>query len=347
VTTGEIILIAAIVLVPAILLWALFLWRANRATKPELVLGIPHSMRPGQPDEVLEGPRIERLQLGGLLTVLVLVGFMVAYWLPEAERQESFTERFSEESIERGKLIFSVAPILEEDADPQEFKAQEKALALGQGCANCHGGINEDDPSLSAAGGFASPKFEDPVTGKTINNYAAPPLQTVFQRWDEEVIRFTIERGRPGTPMPAWGVDYGGSMTTQMVDDVMAWLQTLPGNQTGPEISEDCQKPTGSTMMSCGQEIFEARCAVCHGPQGQGKDESGESEETAWFQGMALWKGKVKHLTKAQHITTVTNGRRFAFMPPHGEAPSQGIPIPPYPLTEEQIEAVVTYERSL
>jgi hypothetical protein len=46
-------------------------------------------------------------------------------------------------------------------------------------------------------------------------------------------------------------------------------------------------------------------------------------------------------------LTTVRNGRRFAFMPPFAEAPTQGIPAPTYPLTDKQIQAVVTYERSL
>jgi mono/diheme cytochrome c family protein len=173
---------------------------------------------------------------------------------------------------------------------------------------------------------FVPPGETEPVS------YQAPPLNNVFQRWDEEVIRFTIERGRPGTPMPAWGVQYGGSMTTQMVDDVITWLKTLEGNQNGPpELAKD----------ATGQEIFEARCALCHGDNASGK------EDVLWHQGMALWKGDVKHLTEQQHLATIRNGRRFAFMPPFAEAPSQGVPVPTYPLTDEQIEAVMAYERTL
>lgn len=111
--------------------------------------------------------------------------------------------------------------------------------------------------------------------------------------------------------------------------------------------------------MTCGKEIFEARCAVCHGEQGQGKEAPGTDatldinnsgpDETSdpWFQGMPLWQGDVQHLDFDQHVTTVRNGRRFAFMPAWAEVPAQGIPAPPFPLTDEQILAVVTYERSL
>jgi mono/diheme cytochrome c family protein len=155
----------------------------------------------------------------------------------------------------------------------------------------------------------------------------------VFTRWDEDMVRFTIERGRPGTPMPAWSVEFGGPMTTQMIDDVIAWLHSLPENNQPPaELASD----------ATGKEIFEARCAVCHGPKGQGKE-----DPTGWYQGMALWKGDVKHLTKTQHLDAILGIRRWGFMPAFAEAPPQNIPVPPYPLTQKQIEAVMAYERTL
>ena len=357
-TTTQALTVALVVLVPAALLWAIFISRAGGlGARRRPRLGIPHALRPGQPDEVLEGPRLERMLVWGLLSALALAIFIPAYWLPEAQRQAAFQERFDHEAVERGELIFQAAPPLKEDASAAEFKEEEKAISLGQSCANCHGG--------DASGGLANPPHKDPVTGQTVA-YRAPPLNNVFTRWDEEIVKFTIERGRPGTPMPAWGVEYGGSMTEQMITDVIAWLKTLPENQEPPPpISEGCEKPTTAQRMSCGQEIFEARCAVCHGDLGQGKEAAGTdpsldfnrsdslegpgSDETSdpWYQGMALWKGDVKHLPRSLHIQTVGTGRRFWFMPPFSEAPAQGVPPPPYPLTDEQILAVVTYERSL
>jgi len=67
----------------------------------------------------------------------------------------------------------------------------------------------------------------------------------------------------------------------------------------------------------------------------------------SWYQGMALWKGDVGHLSEELHFTTIMNGRRFAFMPTWGEAPAQGIVPPTYPLSDAQIRAVMAYERSL
>ncbi len=327
--TGQVLVVALAIIVPAALLWGVFLARSGRTKKPSVMLGIPHAMRPAQPDERLEGPRLERIMVWGLLATLATAVFIPAYWLPETQRQTSFTERFAEEAVERGELIFSAPPELPEETDAQAFKAVERRIALGQGCETCHG----------AEGVGGSAPFTDPETGKSVT-YTAPPLNNVFQRWDEEVISFTIERGRPGTDMPAWGVLYGGPMTEQMVSDVIAYLQSI---QIEPEpLPEDCAQPEGKDIVGCGQQIFEARCAVCHGPEGQGKEEG-----KVWYQGAALWKGDVRHLSESQHITTVKNGRRYAFMPAFSEAPAQGIPVPPDPLTDPQIEAVVAYERTL
>jgi cbb3-type cytochrome c oxidase subunit III len=320
----DVLLVAAIVLVPIALMWAVFLARSGRPGAPARAkIGIPQAMRPGEPDEVLEGPRLERIQTWGLIATLATAVFIPAYWLPEVDRQEHFQERFQEEAEHRGMLIYSQAPELDEDADAVSFKEIEEAIQLGQNCAFCHGG--------NLAGGPVPTGYVDPLTGEEVE-YNAPSLDDVFQRWDEEVIRFTIERGRPGTPMPAWGVEYGGPMNEQAVSDVIAYFKTFPGNNEPPELAAD----------ATGEEIFQARCAVCHGPNGEGKE-----GDSIWYQGMALWQGDAAALDESVHYQTIVNGRRFAFMPAFGEAPAQGVPIPTYPLTEEQIRAVMEYERSL
>jgi mono/diheme cytochrome c family protein len=325
-SSNEALTIALVILVPAALLWAIFLVRSGRPGRPlRPRLGIPQALRPGEPDEVLEGRRLERLQTWGLISTVVLAIFIPAYWLPEADKQTAYADKFAEASVARGKVIYQPAATLPEgQLDPREFKEIEKSVALGMGCANCHG---------PEAEGFTN-QYKDPSTGKTVI-YQVPPLNNVFQRWDDEIVRFTIERGRPGTDMPTWGVEYGGPMTSQSVDDVMAYLHSLPGNQPGAAepLAEDAS----------GAEIFAARCAVCHGPKGQGKEEPG-----VYYPGKALWNGAVEaSLTPGLHRQTIVNGRRFAFMPQWGETPAQGIPAPPNPLTNAQINAVMKYERSL
>ena len=359
--TSDLWLISLIVIVPALALWGIFIARTGRPGKPRFTLGIPRAMRPGQPDDVLEGPRLERVMVGGVVATVALAVFVPLYWLPETQRQENYQEHQDELAVENGQVIFGVPPEPFEEGeggDPEEFKEHAKGEALSQGCALCHGTNEADDPEQLAGGGFRI--WQDPVSGQTVN-YKVPPLNNVFTRWDEEIVEFTIKRGRPGTPMPAWGVEYGGGMTDQMVEDVMAWLKSLPGNNRPPEMPEDCDDPREDQLMSCGEQIFAARCEVCHGPEASGReggetqtvpdpqDPTGETQIDleVWYPGMALWRGDVRHLDPAQHRFTIVNGRRFQFMPAFGEAPPQGTPIPPYPLTEGQIEAVMAYERSL
>ena len=334
------LLVIALLLVPAVLMWGVFLIRSTRGTRRALMRSIPRALRPGQPDETLEGPRLERIQAGGLVATLLIALFIPIYWLGEPQRSAAFEERFNHEAVTRGKLIFSVAPPLDPNISPQKFKEEEKAISLGMGCAACHGASGNLPPSRLAGGGIVE-DWTDPSSGKVVE-YQVPPLQNVFQRWDEEIIRMTIERGRPGTPMPTWGVEYGGPMTDQMISDVIAWLKTLPGNRNPPPPLTKCENLTNKTQLQCGEQIFEARCAVCHGPKGQGKEEPG-----VYYSGLALWRGDVRHLNMAEHRRTIENGRRFYWMPQFSEAPAQGIPVPPNPLTEQQIRAVIAYERTL
>jgi hypothetical protein len=92
---SDILLVAALVVVPAALLWAIFIARSGSPGKaPRPKLGIPQALRPMSPDEVLEGPRLERIQTWGLIATLATAAFIPAYWLPEKSRQEHFTERF-------------------------------------------------------------------------------------------------------------------------------------------------------------------------------------------------------------------------------------------------------------
>src|SRR5687767_7618916 len=152
--------------------------RTRRQRKPAAILGIPHALRPGAPDERLEGPRLERIQWGGFISLFLLLLVMAGYWLPERDRQEHFTARFEEESLHRGELVYNAPPTLEEDISAQAFKELEKELSLGQACSNCHGGVARDDSGeiikeSTAAGGIGNPLFKDPATGDVIA-YRAP-----------------------------------------------------------------------------------------------------------------------------------------------------------------------------
>ena len=61
----------------------------------------------------------------------------------------------------------------------------------------------------------------------------APSLNDVFYRYTEDPttqvqqITQIITYGRPGTPMPAWGVAGGGPKNEQAVSDLVAYLRSI------------------------------------------------------------------------------------------------------------------------
>jgi mono/diheme cytochrome c family protein len=92
-------------------------------------------------------------------------------------------------------------------------------------------------------------------------NYAEPPLKYIYSRYlqagrtqDEvtQIIYDTINRGRPGTPMPTWGLAFGGPLNSRQVDTLVAYIQSLQVNFPKATAPYD------------GKALFEANCAICH-----------------------------------------------------------------------------------
>ena len=57
--------------------------------------------------------------------------------------------------------------------------------------------------------------------------WKAPALTTVLSRFDESEVRRILDYGRPGTPMPAWGLPGGGPLTSQQVHQLVVYLRSI------------------------------------------------------------------------------------------------------------------------
>jgi mono/diheme cytochrome c family protein len=164
--------------------------------------GIPPSRRPGPTDQALEGRTLERYQFwGALLTVFLAVLFPVLY-LREPTKQANAAESMLAESRHRGQETF------------------------GQFCARCHG--------ANATGGVVK-RFKPPgQPDAKPADFPAPDLTKIHERHPGErvadVAWDTIHQGRPGTPMPAWGVRYNGPMNEQQITDLTNWLVSIQGD---------------------------------------------------------------------------------------------------------------------
>ncbi len=196
---------------------------------------VPPAMRPGYSDEELEKTVVERYMGWGLVFVAFFAVFVPIYWVNEQNRIRD---------AEAGQFTSSVA----------EGEALYQA-----NCAECHGS--------AALGGAAPHPYEEDGT------WPAPNLRNVVTRYEEnehvddvrDLLTTTLERGRPGTPMPAYGRAYQGPFTDTEIRAVVDWMLV---NQDEPEEAEETAQ--AATDLD-GEALYTANCAMCHGPEGQGQ----------------------------------------------------------------------------
>lgn len=199
---------------------------SNRRRKA--IEDVPPGLRPAYSDEQLETTIFERYQAWGLVMTIFFALFFPIYYFAEPNRLNAETEEFFVESVVRG--------------------GEEYANL----CANCHG--------PEGGGGFApSPTGE--------GAWPAPNLRTIVARYSDnpnikdirDFVHATIDRGRPGTPMPTWGAGFGGSLNDQQLDDLVNWILA---NQEPAEAEP--------VAYESGAEIYLANCAKCHGENLEG-----------------------------------------------------------------------------
>jgi mono/diheme cytochrome c family protein len=170
------------------------------------------NLRPGITDEEMETRRLETGQKAAIAFSAFLAVSLPLYFLTEPERQAGFVEEFEEASVERG------AHIVEEFA-----------------CFSCHG----------PEGSGGSARYVEKRSGVTVN-WAAPSLNDVFFRYEEDEVIFWVTYGRGNTPMPAWGLPGGGPLNEEQVVDVVNYLRTIQVTQ--PENLADIEPGVNNAL---------------------------------------------------------------------------------------------------
>lgn len=149
-------------------------------------------------------------------------------------------------------FLWVTAVLAQEQDDPvYELGAQVYA----ENCALCHGPNGEGRVGASLAKDWPSIR---------------PDLVT----------RETIAKGVEGSVMPAWSQDYGGPLSEDEIDAVVAFILSW---QTGgvPQITPLGDTPTPRAAVSPipgiegdpnqGGDLYDENCAVCHGSDGEGR----------------------------------------------------------------------------
>jgi mono/diheme cytochrome c family protein len=228
------LLVVGILLLGAVIA-ALMLWRSARGRRQALQ-DVPPAMRPAYSDEELEQTVAYRYRAWGMVLFAFFALFLPVYWFFEAGRLNDETEGFFVQSVVRGESLYV------------------------ENCSECHGPEGQ-------GGAAASPYGE--------GSWPAPNLTNIAARYEEnpnitdirDYIVTTLERGRPGTPMPTWGAAYGGPLTDQQISEITDWILA---NQTG-------QAEEVAAVETSGEELFLNNCAKCHGENANGLFE-GEGE---------------------------------------------------------------------
>jgi mono/diheme cytochrome c family protein len=159
----------------------------------------PPSRRPGPADEALEGRLLENYQIAGVALTVFLAVLLPFLYLREPARQKSAASKEQTESVRLGKATY------------EEF------------CARCHGPEAEGDVVKR----YVTPGVENAKP----TDVQAPNLREIHSRHpDEDVATVawnTIQKGRPPTPMPTWGLRYGGPMNDQQITDIVNYLLSI------------------------------------------------------------------------------------------------------------------------
>jgi mono/diheme cytochrome c family protein len=312
-------------------IWVVYLFSTARRTyEPGSEVTTAPNRRGYYDDDGLEGPRLTKYLWWAFALLAVCAIGLPAYWLREPYRQQGpgFDRGvlyFEHKEIERGRELFQTSP-----GNPP--KPREPHF----GCEACHG--------VEGVGGVVTYNLTDPANPDAPPRevqWLAPALNTVMLRHRPEEVRNIIVYGRPGTPMPPWGVEGGGPMNDQQIDDLVAYLTSITLDEN--EVKAQAMQQYGTD----GQRIFEGYCARCH-TQGAGFGQPGVPGGGGSL-GPSLLGGVTlrQFPTVESHIEWVAETAEFgdsygAFGISEGVMPFFG-----RMLTQEQIEAVVAYERSL
>ena len=197
--------IAWVILALTVMGWIVYYFANRNAARPELgsEVELAPNRRPYYDDETLEGSRLTRVNLIGVLLLVTMVIGLPVYWVLEPGRQAGAVSLKEETFVGWGSDLF------------------ETTANGGFNCAGCHGG-------MKAVGGQAPTAVTDPKTGEVrAVNWYAPALNTVLYRFSGEEVQFILNYGRTFSPMSAWGTIGGGPMNAQQIQTIIAYLRSI------------------------------------------------------------------------------------------------------------------------
>jgi mono/diheme cytochrome c family protein len=235
---------------------------------------------------------------------------------------------------------------------------------------------------MGAVGGEAPFTVTDPVTGEVRQvNWKAPALNTVFYRFSEDEVRFILDYGRPFSPMSPWGLVGGGPMNTQQIDTLIEYMKSIQIPREGcldEELEGDeyfaaglCESGTlpadiqaeieaaarkaveDGEAETYGEALFNLdlasgaySCARCH-TLGWSYGSPGEPGQGAFGWNLTGASTVAHFATQQDMVNFIKTGSENGKLYGRNGQGSGRMPGFGAMLTDEQIEAIVEYVRSL
>jgi mono/diheme cytochrome c family protein len=169
-----------------------------------------------------------------IIAILAGIGLMtIVYGMSEPERQARAFERQRETSVHRG------------------------AHAYAQYCYGCHG-YSGTGAIVPGQGVLAANLTNRRATGDRDDD-----------RKTYDFLTKTIARGRPNTPMPAWGLRDGGSLNDEEISELATFIMVGHWNEVQPLVAAGAPTPdvpeAGGTGDVLARGLFLSKgCAACH-----------------------------------------------------------------------------------
>ena len=219
------------------------LW-AGRGEKGSEVELAPNR-KPYLSDEKLETSKLDLALVSGLVTLVIIGVALPLYWLGEPGRQQGYLEDSRRQFTSRGG---------------EQFEER---------CASCHGG--------GGLGGTTSTSITDD-SGNFIAavEWDVPALTTTLYRFSEEEVRHILNYGRPPTPMQAWGAPGGGPLTTQQVDELIQYIQSiqLTPDELQDEVLDGLELQVRDDVLAANPDLSDRLSAANAAVAAAGADEA-------------------------------------------------------------------------
>jgi mono/diheme cytochrome c family protein len=187
---------------------------------------------------------------------------------------------------------------------PRPDSILDPVVLYNQNCSGCHGADGKNGPAMM---------LSDPVYLAIV---------------DDDTLRSTISKGRPGTAMSAFAQKEGGMLTDEQVNAIVRGIRERwsKPNVLGVDIAPPyAAKAAGDAAH--GQAVYANFCSSCHGANGAGGPKAGSIVDKSYL----------SLITDQGLRTLVITGR------PDFNAPDWRNNLAGHPMSDQDITDVVAW----